>query len=94
MVEISDRLVLKLLPVAVLHVVSSQTFNQVEYNCHISDFFSKSLPALDETNFLIYTLDLSRKHFVLFNEDISLDLSPEFLFPVIVLQINKSNKIP
>jgi len=79
---------------SVLHVVSSQALNQIEHNGHVGDLFSKSLPSLNESHLLIDTLDLIREAFVLLNENISLYLSPEFSFPVIVLQVCQGNKIP
>jgi hypothetical protein len=46
------------------------------------------LPAFDESYLFIHSFDLIREDFVLLDEDISFDLSPEFGFPIIVLQID------
>jgi hypothetical protein len=53
------------------------------------------LPALDESDFFGKdTLDFVGEYLVLFNKVISLDLSPEFSFPIVVLQVNQCNQIP
>lgn len=78
----------------VLHVVSSQTLDQVQHDGHVCYFFSECLPALDETDFLIDALDLVGEALVLLDEDIGFDLSPEFGLPVVVLKIGEGNQIP
>jgi hypothetical protein len=52
-VEFSPRLVLQLLPMPVLHVVAPQTLHQVEHNSHVCHLLTKSLTALNESDFLI-----------------------------------------
>ena len=86
--------VFQLLPMSVLHIIASQTFDQVQNNSHVSYFLSQSLPSFDEPNFLVDLLDLSSKNFILINQYISFDLSPEFSFPIIVLKVDNSNQIP
>ena len=84
-VEFSSCLILQLLPVAILHVVSSQTLDQVQYDSHVAHLFSKGLPPLDESHLLVHTLDLVGEALVLLNQDIGLDLAPKFSLPVVVL---------
>ena len=79
---------------SVFHVISSQTFDQVKHYGHVSNFLSKRLPAFNEADFFIDTLDLIWEAFILLDENIGLDLSPKFGLPIIVLQIDQSDKIP
>ena len=43
----------------VFHVVSFQTFNQVQYDVHVLNFLIQALASLDHTNILWQVFDLS-----------------------------------
>lgn len=73
---------------SILHVVSSQTFDQIQNNGHISYLFIQSQATFDNSYLFVDWFDLVREYLVLLYEDVSLNLSPEFGFPVVVLQID------
>ena len=79
---------------SVLHVVSSQTFNQVQHDGHVSNFFVESQAAFNNSYLFVDWFDLIGENLVLFDKHVSLNLSPEFGLPVIILQINQSDQIP
>lgn len=79
---------------SILHVVSSQTFYQIQNDSHVGDFFSNSLPTFNKPDLFVNLLDLIGEDLVLFDENVSFDLSPEFGFPVIILKVDKRYQIP
>ena len=93
-VKLRSCLILELLPMSVLHVVSSQTFNQVQHDGHVSNFFVESQAAFNNSYLFVDWFDLIGENLVLFDKHVSLNLSPEFGLPVIILQINQSDQIP
>jgi hypothetical protein len=79
---------------SVFHVISSQAFHQIEHNGHVAYFLAKGLTAFDESHLFVNWFNLIGEAFVLLDKDISLDLSPEFGLPIIVLQVCQGNQIP
>ena len=93
-VEVGDSFVLELFPVPVFHVVTTKRLNQGQHDGHVADFLPKTLPALNKADFFVDTFDLGGKDLVLVDENISFNLSPELLLPVVVLQVDEGDQIP